>query len=61
MSPFVAHQWQRHQAGLNRDGQSVCVRCGVELPRLIPVNQTVCTKEDRLFLGDRQEARDCAV
>lgn len=55
----INHQWIRHEKGLNYSGQSVCLRCKVELPAVLPVNQTVCTKEDRLYLGDIQGSMNC--
>lgn len=58
---FSAKPWVRHKKGLSHDGRSVCTRCQLELPYLIPVIQTVCAKEDRLYLGDIPEAVDCAV
>lgn len=57
--PFPASVWTRHVTGLNIHGRPVCTRCGIETPSLIPVQQIVCTKEDRLFLGTLPEAVDC--
>lgn len=57
--PFTAAQWVRHQKGLSYDGRCVCIRCGIELPYTIPIQQTVCTKEDRIYLNDISEAMDC--
>lgn len=58
---FPAKPWTRHLKGLSHDGRSICTRCKIELPILTPVMQTVCAKEDRLYLGDIPEAVDCAV
>lgn len=58
---FKAVNWIRHQKGLNVEGKCVCLRCHVELPYTIPINQPVCSKEDRLYLGDIPEAVDCAI
>jgi hypothetical protein len=57
--PFVASPWTRHSKGLNYQGQSVCLRCGIELPYMMPIQQTICTKEDRLYIGDVDGAVDC--
>lgn len=57
--PFVVPPWTRHQKGLHYDGRCVCLRCGIELPYTIPIQQTVCAKEDRLYLNDIPEAEDC--
>lgn len=57
--PFTADKWIRHTKGLSHDGRCICTRCGIELPRMMPVQQTVCTREDRLYLNDIQEAADC--
>lgn len=56
---FNAAPWTRHQKGLSYDGRCICTRCKIELPYAIPIQQLVCTKEDRLFLGDIAEAVDC--
>lgn len=56
---FEGRPWTRHRKGLGLDGKCVCLRCGVELPYTIPVEQIVCSKEDRLFLGDIEGAVDC--
>ncbi len=56
---FQQHSWTRHSKGLSYDGRSICLNCQIELPAILPVNQTVCTKEDRLYLGDIQDAVDC--
>lgn len=57
--PFNAAPWTRHQKGLSHDGRCICLQCGIELPYSIPIQQVVCTKEDRLYLGDIAEAVDC--
>jgi len=56
---FADKPWTRHQKGLNMRGESVCLVCGIGFPYLVPVTQTICTKEDRLFLGDIAGAKDC--
>lgn len=57
--PFTQNAWTRHHKGLSHDGQCICLRCKIELPHTIPIEQTVCSKEDRLYLGDIPEAVDC--
>lgn len=56
---MTPHPWTRHQKGLGIDGKCICLRCRIDLPYTIPVEQTVCSKEDRLYLGDIPEAEDC--
>lgn len=58
---FKPVNWIRHQKGLGFDGKCICTRCKVELPYTIPIEQVVCSKEDRLYLGDIPEAVDCAL
>ena len=57
--PFHAAAWTRHRKGLSHDGHIVCLQCGIELPNGLPVQQIVCTKEDRLYIGDIPSAVDC--
>lgn len=58
---FQESNWVRHIKELGFDGKCICLRCKVELPYTIPINQTVCSKEDRLYLDDIPEARECTV
>lgn len=58
---FNGQPWIRHLKRLSHDGKCICMRCKVELPYTIPIEQIVCSKEDRLYLGDIQEAVDCAL
>lgn len=51
--------WTQHESWLNPDGKTVCARCGIELPRLMPVQQAVCTSGTRLSLGKRPDAVPC--
>jgi hypothetical protein len=53
--------WTRHRKGLSHDGRCVCLRCGAEMPYTIPIERIVCSKEDRLYLGDMESAVDCRV
>ena len=57
----MRRRWTRHQAGLNHDGQSVCMTCGIGLPRLMPTFRTVCTYGDRLYLDDIPDATPCTA
>lgn len=58
---FQVSNWIRHQKGLNTEGKCICLRCKVELPYTIPINQPVCSKMDMLYLGDIPEAKECTV
>jgi hypothetical protein len=51
--------WTQHESWLNPDGKTVCARCGVELPRLLPVQQTIYTSGTYLSLGPRADAEKC--
>ena len=56
-------QWTRHLAVMNtEDGvKIICARCKVVLPTISPLNQSVLSREDRIFLGDDPRAEDCHV
>ena len=51
--------WTQHRTGLNFEGRSVCERCGIELPRMMPVVQDVCTHGRKLYIGPVPDATPC--
>jgi hypothetical protein len=51
--------WTQHDAGLNYDGEQVCLRCGISLPRLLPAFRPVCSHGQRLYLGPIPDATPC--
>lgn len=51
--------WTQHESWLNPDGKTVCARCGIELPRILPNQQTIYLSHDSLSLGPRVDAQLC--
>ena len=61
MSSFAnKEKWKRHKA-IFVDGKLYCERCHIDLPISLLAGSIVCSRYDRLFLGDLPEAVDCAV
>ena len=52
-------QWIEHESWLSPDGKTVCARCNIELPRLLPVQQTICTRSGWVTMGRRPDAVRC--
>lgn len=53
MNPYLVplqHRqlWTEHDAGLDHDGNQVCLRCGIAFPRMLPAYRTVYTYKNRL-------------
>jgi hypothetical protein len=42
----------QHEAGLNHDGEQVCMRCGISMPRLLPIFRPVAQKGTVLYVGE---------
>lgn len=53
--------WLLHESVMKHDGSIVCRYCDMELPKLMPVLQTVCTCGDRLSIGRRPFAVPCCL
>lgn len=51
--------WTEHASWLSPDGKTVCSRCKIDLPNLVPGQVIVCTSGEWLTFGHRIDAVQC--